>query len=91
MLFSRVSVPELSLLCFSAESINSKKKILFIFENCVRKVLVITRSGASWAEPGRSEPSSTSQEASDSTGRITQTKKFIQSKNRKKVNRKLHW
>ena len=47
----------------------------------IRKVLVITCSGASRAEPSRGEPSYTSQEPSDSTGRITQAKKFIQSKN----------
>ena len=29
MLFSRVSIPELSLLCSLAESINSKKKIFY--------------------------------------------------------------
>ena len=47
----------------------------------ILKVLVMTRSGASRAEPSRSELSFTSYEPSDSTGRITQTKIFIQSKN----------
>ena len=34
MLSSRVSIPELSLLCSLAESINSKKKIILISKNC---------------------------------------------------------
>ena len=32
MLFSRVSIPELSLLCSLAESINSQKKIIHLFQ-----------------------------------------------------------
>ena len=35
MLFSRLSVPELSLLCSLAESIDSKRKIIIHFQNCV--------------------------------------------------------
>ena len=45
-----------------------------------RKVLVITRSGASRAEPSKSEPPSTSQEPPGSAERTTQTRKPIQTR-----------
>ena len=61
--------------CYKSSSLRNNSEDIKSFiskPSDIRKVLVITRSGTSRAEPTRGEPSSTSREPSDSTGRITQ-------------------